>query len=372
MPIKVGFLSMGMHVGGAERWMISLARWCDPNRIKWIGTALPEWSEEHPEMCRELANYMPIYGPPIRGDIRNHDTYWVRRPGPDASTGIGIVCSQADIVLSWAGKALELMAGYYRINYGIKVVAVSHGSWRHSMLEAQLAATHLAAVSQAAVNAFDTHVDKAKVEIIHNGIEIDRLAPINGREATRAKYGFKPEQIVLGYVGRLSEEKNPMAAALAAHHLGPKFGALYVGDGTYTGYRGPYIDEIKRLLPDRSACTGLKLLIGDELSAMDCFVNCSRAEAFSLSLLEAWWAGIPVVSTVTGAIPELEAKYGPLVVSVPYEPSPEQIAEGVMKALRPENQAIVKKAKQLVWEEFTAIKMAEKWTQYMERIVTEK
>lgn len=52
-------------------------------------------------------------------------------------------------------------------------------------------------------------------------------------------------------------------------------------------------------------------------------------------LAEAWYCGLPVVSTRVGAVPELEEMFGPLVSAVPIRPTAEELALAVEGALKP-------------------------------------
>ena len=55
----------------------------------------------------------------------------------------------------------------------------------------------------------------------------------------------------------------------------------------------------------------------------------SPAEGGPLVVLEALAAGIPVVATPVGNLPDLVQRHGELIVSVPIDPSPEQLAGAI-------------------------------------------
>lgn len=370
MTVKVGFLSPSLRMGGAERWMLGLARHCDPARIKWVGTALTEWSREHTMMTREMNRYMPVYGTLVKADSLDNDHEFVRRPGPDASTGISIVASQADVILTWVEGKLGIMLNYYRQNYALKVVAISHSNWPQCMGSIQGDADFLTAVSREACNGYWPD-GKCPIEVIHNGVDIERAVPIIGRKAFREKFGLANGDIILTYIGRFSKEKNPLAAAMAAQYMGKQFKALYIGGGdTTAGYSdAEWLPQLDHVAPDQYVHTGKMDSVGDALAISNVLVNCSNNEGFCLSIVEAWLAGVPVVATSVGAIPELEAIYGPLVVTVPIGCDAKTIADAVAVAMSSSWRSVIDKARNLAWNNFTAPAMAERWTNYLESIV---
>lgn len=137
-------------------------------------------------------------------------------------------------------------------------------------------------------------------------------------------------------MGRQSPEKNPLApakAVWAARNRRPAWHAVYYGPGP--AGRGPCPEThawCEEHIPGRYRMYPPETHIGDILQGFDCLVLASHREAFSLTLIEAWLAGTPVVATPVGSVEELEAKFGRLVFRVPVDPSPEQLAEAVAQA----------------------------------------
>lgn len=107
--LRVAFLTPTLLMGGAERWMISLARSCDPRRIEWTGTALSEGAPADAELCHEMAAYMPVYAGPGAGPPEG-SPYITRRHSPRAALDAAL--AEADVLVSWGTHDLgRLVAG---------------------------------------------------------------------------------------------------------------------------------------------------------------------------------------------------------------------------------------------------------------------
>jgi glycosyltransferase involved in cell wall biosynthesis len=312
---------------------------------------------------------MPVYGTVVPVDSKEHDRLFVRRPGPDASTGISIVAAQAKVLLTWVDGQLGVMTDYYRRHYGIKIVGVAHSDWPLCCGSIQENCDHLSAVSvRAAEQAYNK--SSTPVQVIYNGVDVERCVPVTGRDAFRTKYGIDKNAIVLTYVGRFSKEKNCLVAAQIARKLGKPFTALYVGGGDQMKGTSDeeWLPNVREASNDNFVFTGPLNNIGDALAASDVLINCSNNEGFCLTIVEAWLAGLPVVATPVGALPELTEKLGELVVSVPVGASTATQVDAVMRALGRSFRPIADKAKLIAWEKFTTPRMAEQWTNYIERI----
>lgn len=148
-------------------------------------------------------------------------------------------------------------------------------------------------------------------EIIPLGIEVDKLwAGGNGRNALRDEIAAKGNDIVVGFVGRLTEIKDvPLlleAMALcerSADPEKPKIKLAIVGDGNV---RGPLEDLSAQLgLADVVTFLGNRENISDLLSGMDVVALTSKNEGTPLSLIEAMAARKPVISTAVGGVVDL-------------------------------------------------------------------
>jgi len=105
--------------------------------------------------------------------------------------------------------------------------------------------------------------------------------------------------------------------------------------------------------------------LGDVYRGLDCLVSASHEEAGPLVVLEAWAAGLPVVSTPVGAVAETERRFGTLVQAVPLNPTGAQLAAAVERATSPANRPTIDRARAVVWEHFSAARMARDWARLL-------
>jgi glycosyltransferase involved in cell wall biosynthesis len=136
-----------------------------------------------------------------------------------------------------------------------------------------------------------------KISVARLGVDIDRFQPTKNKQKSKIKLGLDPNKTVIGYVGRISKEKNVQTLREAFLKLSAKENIflLMVGDGT---------DEQKKKFEEITNCkiTGFVRGVQGYLKAMDIFVMPSLTETTSLATLEAMASGLPVISTKVGFI----------------------------------------------------------------------
>ena len=170
--------------------------------------------------------------------------------------------------------------------------------------------------AQRASDLSDWSARRERVVTVHNGIAA-QPRPGAGR-AVRAQFGIGPEDPVISMVTVLREGKGHGVALEAVAALRERFPGLRL---LILG-AGPSEDEIRALaapLGDAAILAGFRSDVMDVLDATDILVHPSSADAFPTALLEAMAAGVPVVASRVGGIPEIveDGKHGLLVAAPP-------------------------------------------------------
>jgi glycosyltransferase involved in cell wall biosynthesis len=120
----------------------------------------------------------------------------------------------------------------------------------------------------------------------------------------RAQLGIADNAWVVGSVGRLAPEKNQgLLIDAMGPMLDPRRHLVIVGDGPERQHLAERARATWR--PELVHFTGPRQDIEQLLSAFDVFALTSASEGLPLVLLEAMAAGLPVVSTAVGGVPDL-------------------------------------------------------------------
>jgi glycosyltransferase involved in cell wall biosynthesis len=146
-----------------------------------------------------------------------------------------------------------------------------------------------------------------RVVVVPLGLDLVPLTTAGTpREATRAAWGFRPEAVVVAYVGRLVAIKHVdllvRACARAFEQL-PQGRLLVVGDGECRA-------ALERLVADaglagRVVFAGWRTDLAAIYAASDIVALSSRNEGTPVALIEALAAGRPVVATAVGGVPDI-------------------------------------------------------------------
>jgi glycosyltransferase involved in cell wall biosynthesis len=147
-----------------------------------------------------------------------------------------------------------------------------------------------------------------KVLVVANGIATDDPAdPAEVDEARRA-LGLPAGAPVVGTVGRLAEVKRQdllLRAFARVLNRRPDARLVLVGEGERRAALEALAGELG--LADSVRFAGYQPRPEVYLRLMDVFALTSRSEGMPMALLEAWAAGVPVVASRVGGIPELVA-----------------------------------------------------------------
>lgn len=165
---------------------------------------------------------------------------------------------------------------------------------------------------------------ESKARLIYNGISDESAAP-------RDLPDIPADVPVIVFVARLAEPKEPITALQVSERLyldGYTHHLLIVGDGPLYPECESYIEE--RNLQKHASLLGMRDDVRALLARADIFCLFSKWEGLPVSILEAMIAGLPVVASAVGGVPELieHGKTGYLVD----EPNVEKAA-GYLKTL---------------------------------------
>jgi glycosyltransferase involved in cell wall biosynthesis len=345
--VKVALVNTCMLAGGAERQTCTLAAGMDKGRFDVaVINANPEQGTHRPlaEMLR--AAEVPCYS---GGD----------HPSIDA----------ADVVLWW-GPALSRRIKSGRFSKPSIHVCHSDSHWTaRAMLECEGAFDRVVAVSgpAAAMAAGVLGRGVEEIPVIWNGIDPAEL----GERPTTPRHG-SGDDFTIGWLGRISDEKNPISVISALAQLPSRFKLAMWGGGPLAGFAEIAAAELG--VSDRVRFMGVAEDRGAALAQMDCLVLASLFEGLPLTVIEAMHYGVPVIAPPWGDLP--------LVLGSPsagqmerrgflIEPTASAIAGDVelLVAFGPDRLAeIVSRARSFAAEHFTVDRMVASYSALFEEL----
>ncbi|MGA1875340.1 MAG: glycosyltransferase [bacterium] len=148
---------------------------------------------------------------------------------------------------------------------------------------------------------------KTPITVIPTGVEISRFEYGDGA-SIRSEMKIPLNALVIGYTGRLAQEKNlEFWAHTVARFLNqvPSGHALIIGDGPFKKMMGEVfsLNGVESRLHFTGTLSGKKLV--NAYYAMDIFVFTSKSETQGMVLTEAMAAGLPVVALNAPGIREI-------------------------------------------------------------------
>lgn len=287
---------------------------------------------------------------------------------------------RADLVLTHGYKC-DLVGWMAARRAGIPGVAVAHG-WTAATWKVRLNETidrwvmrrmdAVVAVSEAmAVKVRSAGVRPERIVAIPNGIRAEDFAHPDpaGRAVVEALFATPPKTIVAA-AGRLSPEKGfdlfvSAAATLAPRH--PDVGFVLYGDGPLRDKLAAQIAGLPALA-GRFVMAGFRTDLDRLMPHADLVVLSSHTEGLPVVVLEALAAGVAVVSTSVGGVPEVvrDDEHGLLLA--PGDAG--RLADRIDELLRdPQRRARLAKAGQArVVAEFTHAVQARRYQALFERL----
>jgi glycosyltransferase involved in cell wall biosynthesis len=176
----------------------------------------------------------------------------------------------------------------------------------------------------------ESGIPRDGIRVIPSGIDFAPFQTPFDRVAVRARLGIAPDQVLAIQVAALAPHKSQTTLLKSAALLlerSPRLVIWIAGEG---GLRDSLTAEHARLeLGDRVRFLGFRDDIPDLLRAADLFVLSSYLEGLGTSVLDAMAAGLPVVATRVGGVPEI-VKDGETGLLVPPR-DPEALAHALAR-----------------------------------------
>lgn len=148
--------------------------------------------------------------------------------------------------------------------------------------------------------------DATRIRLVESGVDLVALHPMARADASARQVGAPPDDLIVGYAGRWSEEKNPLGFIAIARLVDPALPVRFVMTGT--GSLRPAIEHAIReagFPAGRFSLRGEVPDIAPVLASFDLLVIPSVLDGRPVVALEALAMGVPVLASRVGGLPEL-------------------------------------------------------------------
>lgn len=318
------FLGTQMEVAGAQRSMLAQARWF--HKQGYPVQAVFFYDKQGLQHSWQAANPFPVIsldgwraGRPVLFNIPNLIRGLVRlfsRLRNDVKAVVTFTphSNLLGLPMAWLARVPVRVGTHHGYIEG----SSRFMAWLHARLtNSRLSSTMVAVSSQ--VRDYAIRQEKAnekRLVVIRNGIE-PLVKEFKNREDMRKQVGLPADGLLLLTVGRLTVQKGHTVLLDAIAKMAPRYPQArfaFAGDGPL---RHSLEEQAARLgIADRVIFLGLREDVTSWLFAADIFVQPSLWEGLSLALLEALFAGLPVVASwVEGVVDVVKDQKSALLVA---------------------------------------------------------
>ncbi|MCM8831245.1 MAG: glycosyltransferase family 4 protein [Candidatus Omnitrophica bacterium] len=147
----------------------------------------------------------------------------------------------------------------------------------------------------------DFNIGEDKIVLIYNGIDIERFLP---KKKDASLYGFSQDDILLGMLGRISQEKGHFLAVQALKELLTEYPNVYL---LICGW-GRLVNDLVDFLDKLGIRERVRFFYAEAeefLDILDILLVPSKKEGFGYTIIEAFAKGVPVVGFNVGGIAEI-------------------------------------------------------------------
>jgi len=237
-----------------------------------------------------------------------------------------------------------------------RIISISHcnagnGWTKKYMLQQESHSSHFVYINPDGLGTVPM-LRQGDATMLPNGINEKNLVTTRTREQIRTELGIPLDAKVGIMLTRLSPEKGvkeAMAAVRTTDHY-----LLVYGNASY--WNKGYKRELKTLQNSRVKLMNVARA-ANVLPVADYYLSCSQYEGFGLSMAEAMYMGIPVVSTVTG----IASTHPKAFTLLPLNPYKEQIISAINN-LR--DTTVL--AKQVVLDNYTSKHFVNNWQRFLD------
>lgn len=301
---KILFVSTSSGIGGAEKTLFTLATLLDPKKCKVVAIVSLK-PKGHYAKKLEAAG-LPVYTLDVENRAGLHDLHKLARI---------IHETKPDIVHAIMYQAIELSRAVRKLGYAeFQLVSSPRVHYRTRGSFSLLIDRYLKSADDLLISECESSRKylieklgylKSATTTIHNGTDIAGW-PISkkDREKHREDLRLEDKDILIGAIGRLSEQKGHLYLLEAISKLKSSHPVkcVLIGEGPMRGF----LEDMARKLGlgDIVTFAGEQENIPGWLSALDIFALPSLWEGLPNALLEAMALGLPVVATRVDGIPE--------------------------------------------------------------------
>ena len=306
-PIRVAHVVDLLALAGMEYGVIKLVNRLDPERIQSMIVCLRHQTEDARQL---LAGTIPVF------ELRKSPGRNWRLIGRLAAV---FRAEKVDIVHSHNWSTLLYSVAAAQLARVPIVVHGEHGKDDTNVDRRRLIASRVLVRGVARVCAVsrdlteelvrDWRVPRERVARIPNGVDLEAFGRDDERDTLRKELGLPPgSRVVMNTGGFRTIKDHPtlLRAFARIHGEDPAARLVLVGSGGAADPRAG-LDRMAAELGIREAVVfaGVRQDIPRVLQVCDVYVNSSRFEGMSNTILEAMAAGRPVVATDVGGNPEL-------------------------------------------------------------------
>ncbi len=151
----------------------------------------------------------------------------------------------------------------------------------------------------------EDRIDERKLRTIHDAVDVERFQPRQRCKTLATELGIQASEVVIGHVSSLAESKGVdtlLKAMKRLFHRNVDYRLRCVLLGSGHERWKALVDEL--CISDRVSFAGHRSDVHAVLPHFDIFVMVSRQEALGTAIIEAMSAGVPVIGSNVGGMPE--------------------------------------------------------------------